>query len=56
MRAVSVEGNNLKVAYLGGDGSVQTLLAALVRGGTPVLGFLESRGGLSEAFRQVTGG
>ena len=56
VRAVSVEGNNLKVAYLGGDGSVQTLLAALVRGGTPVLGFLESRGGLSEAFRQVTGG
>lgn len=56
VRAVAVEGNLLQVAYLGGDGSVQSLLAALVRSGTPVLGFADSRGGLSEAFRQITGG
>lgn len=56
VRGAVAEGQMIRLSYLGGDGTVQTVLAALVRSGAPVTGFAELRGGLAEALRGFTEG
>lgn len=56
VRGAVAEGALVRVSYLGGDGTVQSVLASLVRGGVPIVAFEAGRGGLAEALRQITEG
>lgn len=56
VRDVAADGPVVRVAYLGGDGAVQSVLAALVRAGQPVVGFEEGYGSLEDVVRQITEG
>lgn len=56
VRGAVAEGAMVRVSYLGGDGTVQSVLASLVRGGIPIMSFEAGRGGLGEALRQITEG